>query len=53
MAPNPSGPAQATPRVGRFGYIADMVRQLEIMAGKMSCRALAALLELARQEALV
>jgi hypothetical protein len=53
LAPSAGGPAQATPRDGRLGYIADMARQLEIMAANMSCRTLAAVLELARQEALV
>jgi hypothetical protein len=53
VAPNAAGSAQVTARDGRLGYIADMARQLEIMAANMSCRTLAALLELARQEALV
>jgi hypothetical protein len=53
VAPNAAGSAQVTARDGRLGYIADMARQLEIMAANMSCRTLADLLAVARKEALV
>jgi hypothetical protein len=36
----------------RLGYIADMARQLEAMSAEIGCRCLAALLELAQEEAL-
>ena len=53
LVPSPGGPAPATAKDGRLGYIADMARQLELMSANMGCRTLAALLELARHEALV
>jgi hypothetical protein len=53
VAPNPGDIAESAARVGRLGYIADMSRQLEVMSASMGCRTLAALLELARQEAMI
>ena len=44
-------PAAAT-AADRLGYIADMARQLEAMSAEIGCRCLAALLELAQEEAL-
>jgi hypothetical protein len=45
------GPTAAT-AADRLGYIADMARQLEGMSAEIGCRCLAALLELAQEEAL-
>jgi hypothetical protein len=47
----PSGPRAAT-AADRLDYIADMARQLEAMSADIGCRCLAALLELAQEEAL-
>lgn len=49
--PRSGGPEAAT-AADRLGYIADMARQLEVMSGEIGCRCLAALLELAQEEAL-
>ena len=51
-----SGPRSGGPRAAaaadRLGYIADMAGQLEAMSAEIGCRCLAALLELAQEEAL-
>jgi hypothetical protein len=53
VVPTPADREQAAARAGRLGYIADMSQQLEMMSANMGCQTLAALLELARKEALV
>ena len=47
-----SGGPRAATAADRLDYIADMARQLEAMSADIGCRCLAALLELAQEEAL-
>jgi hypothetical protein len=51
--PAAGGPGPASAVADRLDYIADMVRQLEGLSAGIGCPTLAALLELARHEAIL
>jgi hypothetical protein len=52
-APAVGGPGPVSTAADRLDYIADMARQLEGLSAGISCHTLAALLELARDEAIL
>jgi hypothetical protein len=52
-APGSGGPGPASTAADRLDYIADMARQLERLSAGIGCHTLAALLELARDEAIL
>jgi hypothetical protein len=51
--PVSGGPGSASTVADRLDYIADMAQQLEGLSAAIGCRTLAALLELARDEAIL